>query len=564
MYTLIMASIQRYTVKGKSYWRVVESRRVNGKPRAIPVLHLGTAEALLRKLSQTPKLRIKSFEHGTVAALFTLGQELGISSIIDEYTEDTRRKSSVGDSLLLIAINRLVAPCSKRGLADWVKRTSLFRFVPELTSKKLSSQFFWDQMQALPVSAIPKIEQAITRAAVEQYQFSLDTLFFDTTNCYTYIDHDNKAADLAKCGHSKERQYHRRLFGVALMTSQEGVVPLCHAVFPGNMHDSKHFPSALETLCKRLEAIDHPPTSVTLVFDRGINSRANFESIVKRKLHFVAALRIGDTALTNFSIPLRQFKKTLVREGKALHTYRSTLELYGQKYTSILYVNNHTREEQARALDLQLSKKLQELHEWKLTIENHTTRLYDDTRIKRKISHILSGPYIKEVLSISYTISTKGLVSLKFGVDEEARARLIQSTFGRYLLITTRHNWSTAQILHTYFQQSLVERSFRELKDDSSIAIRPQFHWTDHSITIHVFTCYLALLLGRLLLLKAKPVKEFPSIRSLLDELQDIRLVSALTLEKTKQKSVPKPDWSLEHVPKEAIRLFKRLAPDSC
>ena len=46
-----MASIQRYTVRGKSYWRIVESRRINGKPRAIPILHLGTADSLLKKLT---------------------------------------------------------------------------------------------------------------------------------------------------------------------------------------------------------------------------------------------------------------------------------------------------------------------------------------------------------------------------------------------------------------------------------------------------------------------------------------------------------------------------------
>ena len=49
MYTQ-MASLQRVRVKGHSYWRIVESRRVNGKPRAIPVMHLGTANQLLDRL----------------------------------------------------------------------------------------------------------------------------------------------------------------------------------------------------------------------------------------------------------------------------------------------------------------------------------------------------------------------------------------------------------------------------------------------------------------------------------------------------------------------------------
>ena len=70
MYTQI-ASLQRVRVKGHSYWRIVESRRVNGKPRAIPILHLGTANQLLDRLLHAPegRLRLRSFAHGDVAAL---------------------------------------------------------------------------------------------------------------------------------------------------------------------------------------------------------------------------------------------------------------------------------------------------------------------------------------------------------------------------------------------------------------------------------------------------------------------------------------------------------------
>lgn len=43
-----MASLQKHQVKGRTYWRIVESRRVNGKPRPVPVMYLGSAEDLLR------------------------------------------------------------------------------------------------------------------------------------------------------------------------------------------------------------------------------------------------------------------------------------------------------------------------------------------------------------------------------------------------------------------------------------------------------------------------------------------------------------------------------------
>ena len=39
-----MASLQKVKVGRQSYYRIVESRRVNGKPRPVPILHLGTAD----------------------------------------------------------------------------------------------------------------------------------------------------------------------------------------------------------------------------------------------------------------------------------------------------------------------------------------------------------------------------------------------------------------------------------------------------------------------------------------------------------------------------------------
>jgi hypothetical protein len=57
-----MASLQRVRVQGRSYWRIVESRRMNGNPHAIPILHRGTADQLLNRLLSAPQspLRIYS------------------------------------------------------------------------------------------------------------------------------------------------------------------------------------------------------------------------------------------------------------------------------------------------------------------------------------------------------------------------------------------------------------------------------------------------------------------------------------------------------------------------
>lgn len=47
-----MPSLLPVSVGGKKYWRIVESRRVNGKPRPIPICYLGTVENILAVFSK--------------------------------------------------------------------------------------------------------------------------------------------------------------------------------------------------------------------------------------------------------------------------------------------------------------------------------------------------------------------------------------------------------------------------------------------------------------------------------------------------------------------------------
>jgi len=56
-----MASIQARTSRGKKYWSIVESRRINGEPRTVILEYLGSAETLLKRLRNERKLNIRSY-----------------------------------------------------------------------------------------------------------------------------------------------------------------------------------------------------------------------------------------------------------------------------------------------------------------------------------------------------------------------------------------------------------------------------------------------------------------------------------------------------------------------
>ena len=69
---------------------------------------------------------------------------------------------------------------------------------------------------------------------------------------------------------------------------------------------------------------------------------------------------------------------------------------------------------------------------------------------------------------------------------------------------------------------SEAEFSFRQLKDPRAVSFSPMFHWTEHNIRVHTFTCVLALQIAHLLRLQAERAGLHMSVRELLSQLAGI------------------------------------------
>jgi hypothetical protein len=153
-----MATIQKKISRGHTYWQIVESRRIQGKPRPIVLMHLGTAEGLLRRLQEGGKKPIKAkiLHFGALGALWNMAEELKVIETIDRWVSKRDQGLSCGQYMLLAAMNRAVAASSKASFYQWYRKTVLYRLIP--TSKSsLSSQRFWDHMSYLDQDTISKI-----------------------------------------------------------------------------------------------------------------------------------------------------------------------------------------------------------------------------------------------------------------------------------------------------------------------------------------------------------------------------------------------------------------------
>src|SRR5208283_6009551 len=111
---------------------------------------------------------------------------------------------------------------------------------------------------------------------------------------------------------------------------------------------------------------------------------------------------------------------------------------------------------------------------------------------------------------------------LTWHADPSARAALEEEIFGKHVLITDHDDWPAAGVIAAYRSQSEAEFSFRQMKDPRVVSFSPMFHWTEHNIHVHTFTCVLALQVAHLLRLQAERARLHMSVRELLAQLDGI------------------------------------------
>jgi hypothetical protein len=145
-----MASIVGKKQGNKTYYYLVESGRVGGKPRIVSQRYLGSAEEVMARLEERgpgEPDRTRHLAFGDLAAVWGILDRLGMVGIVDDIVGQRRADAagSVGTYLALACANRVVAPCSKLAFSDWWETTAGDRLV-KLPSAALDHRRFWDAM----------------------------------------------------------------------------------------------------------------------------------------------------------------------------------------------------------------------------------------------------------------------------------------------------------------------------------------------------------------------------------------------------------------------------------
>ena len=530
VYYLDMASIVGKKQGGRTYYYLVESARVGGKPRIVSQRYLGSAEEIAARLSESgpgEPDRTRHLAFGDVAATWAVLGRLGVADIVDEVVGARRADAgaSVGTYIALATLNRVCDPCSKLAFADWWATTAGDRWL-RLPAGALDHRRFWEAMDAISQPQLKEIERRITAGMVEAFSVALSGLVLDMTNFATWIDSANDRAPIAQRGHSKQKRADLRIVGLGLVVSNDGGVPLLSHAYPGNRPDVTQFPAMVKELVERFAALSgegpgQAGDRLTLVFDGGQNSEDNYELIDSAPLHFVGSLPPSDHP-DLLAVPIADY---LPVEGfSGLVAFEATKVVFGAERRVVLTHSANLHAKQSAGFDQTLAKARRQLSELAARLARGKTRRTRD-KVEAEIASIVRPRWVARVMSTALTGESPAELRLRFRTNPAARAALEAELFGKRILFSDKERDAapTAVIVADYRSQEAAEGDFRQMKDPKVVSFSPMFHFTDQKIRVHALYCVLALTVARLMAREADRAGMHLSVRELLGALAGIQ-----------------------------------------
>jgi len=524
-----VASFQIVTAKGHRYLRIVESFRdpVTKRPKLRVLRHLGRADDALATLAQAEHVAVASHTHGSVAAVWQLAQSLDLAALIDAHVPPgpaLHDGLTVGQSLTLAVVGRACQATSKRGFAAWAATTTLGALAG-VDVTRLTSQHFWDQMHRVPVTAVAAIETALVARVLARFDIPADTVLYDATNFFTFLATTNARAALPARGHNKQKRHDLRQVGVALCCTRSGAgvpaIPLFHQVYGGARPDVRVFADVLPQLRERFVALGGDDARLTIVYDKGNVARHTQATVDDAPFHYVAALTAASQrALMAEATPA--LTPCVLSPDETVSVYRTRRVVWGVERTLLVLVSPRLQQGQRRGIEQHLAKAVAWLDQLQALLARGQQRRSRAT-LEAEIAARLRGQHLRDVLSVQLSGAGRTLI-LTYTIDAAALDRLEQEWLGRLVLMTDQHAWSTAEIIGAYRGQSVVEGVFRTLKDPRRLALRPQYHWTDHKLHLHAWLCVTAYLLATLVHhTAARDANYAGSVDTLFTELAHIR-----------------------------------------
>jgi transposase len=546
-----MERLEAKQINGHTYYYYSKWAKVDGKCRRIWQRYLGKLEDIAKAVQGggPGPLYAEVFEWGLPEVLWNECCRAEIVAHIDQQCPKRTQGMSIGQYLAIATLNRAIDPQSKNAMWPWFSRTVLLRRIPEAGAERLSSQQFWNHMDRIDEAACRTIWRELLRGVLEREHVSLESISYDGTNFYTFIDTFNMHCDLAKRGKNKQGRANLRQVSYALFCCEDGQLPLYFDVYEGNRNDAKQFPrmlAAFHTFMKQITGQTAALPETTLIFDKGNNSQDNFALVDELQLKFVGSMKLDEHKdLAEVPNDDPRFAACGGSRLEATKAFRTRKTIYGRERAVVVTYNQNLFDAQWLTVQHDLTKALEQLSALRQRLEDRRAGLIRGGKaptlasVEKQCREALSRQHLKALVRYTVTADAQAVPVLHYEVSTAALDRLSNTYLGKNILVTNRDEWTDERVILGYRSQFLIEDVFKQMKDRSIGSWWPLNHWTDSKIRVHALYCTIAILLRGLALRRVRQGGIDISMRRFLAELATIREVVNVYPKQREKRTIP-------------------------
>lgn len=405
--------------------------------------------------------------------LESIYEKLDIESFFK--TVNFKGEYSLNEIFKFLTFQRILNPDSKR--ATFQNIQSFYKYYDDYSLDDVyrSLEVFDKYKIELQKYINDKIKEIIGRDSSYAY--------YDVTNYYNEIDYPKDENDLRQRGVSKEHRVDP-IIQLGLFIDSNGL-PISMSLFKGNTSDTKTLQPVMQEIKNNYNL-----NRLIVVADKGLNSTSNINYIVNNNDGYVVSQILRGKKG-------KRYQEKLFTEEN--YTYNNNRTFKYQLFEEDYEIINHEGKKETR--------KRKVLIYWKLEDAVLEAKKRDD-KLARALKSLGNNAYAikhtyEQYIKELHTVEQTGEVADKIDrVIDEEKIKEDTKYDGYFCIITSELDYDHNKILEVYGNLWKIEESFRITKSD--LEVRPIYVNKESHINGHFLTCYVALVLIRLLQLKLK------------------------------------------------------------
>ena len=531
------------------YLDIIESYRKNGKPTIRSIMTIGYLKdsghdlAYFEDMVKEMNLKKKEEKKTSLAidmnealsignelrnvgyfALKYIYNELGLNELFTELKRRSKIEYSLNKNMELLTFSRILYPASKKSTFD--DRKVFF----EGFAKDVTKDSIYDCLDVFSRYK-EKIEKLIFDNTKDKYQRDTSTSYYDCTNFYFEIEYndedktDDKGNIIDKGLRKRGPEKNKRpdpIIGMGLLMDKDGI-PLAYDVFPGNESEKL----TLRPITKRVKR-DYEIDRTIVVADRGLNTSDNIfflagKNEVENKHDgyvYGQSIRGADKEFKDWVLNEDGYISDIIKEDDE--------EIAFTHKSRVIAKEVKIKKDEKRTVKVRVCQKQMVYFSFKYLMKQRKDR----EKMIKKAEDIIKRPnaytkatsygaayYIDDIAFDKDTGEIKNDKVLSVNYDKVKEEELYD---GYYAIVTSEIEYDDYKIRKIYRGLTKIEDNFKVTK--SYLKGRPVFVWTKEHIQGHFLTCFIALVIIRLLEKKLDNKYTIPEIISSLKNYNCINL----------------------------------------